>query len=108
MITIPSIYPDTGQNKLGESMTVNFRLVYNLGGFTEYPDLSDHQGNDEYISFSLDCLDVQTADVKLQRLSNGNFEQLDTTSFTASGYYHICWKLPFIEFNGCITASDNY
>ena len=106
--TIPSVYPDTGQNKLGESMTIDFTLVYNLASVSEYPDLLDYSGNNEYISFSLDCLDVQAGDVKLQRLANGSFEQLDTASFTASGYYYICWKPPFIDFDGYITASDNY
>ena len=106
--TIPSVYPDTGQSKLGESMTVDFTLVYNLASVSEYPDLLDYSGNNEYISFSLDCLDVQAGDVKLQRLANGSFEQLDTASFTASGYYYICWKPPFIDFDGYITASNNY
>jgi len=62
----------------------------------------------EYLTFSLDCQNVQPTDPKLQRLADGSFEILDTADFTVAGKYFFWFKPPYIEYEGYVIASESY
>lgn len=106
--TVPSVSPDHGQYKLGTSNIITFTLTYSPGGVSILYGTVQLSGYNEYISFSLDWDNVQSTDIKLLRQSDGTFPSLDTSSITSAGDYLICWKPPYISYNGYIRASDSY
>ena len=57
---------------------------------------------------SLDWNNVQASDAKVQRQTDGTFPQLDTSLVLQAGDYLICWKPPYISYDGYIRASDSY
>ena len=73
----------------------------------EIQDEIDIDSFDEILSFSLDWSNVQSTDIKLQRQPNGSFPVLNTSLFSAPGFYYLWWKAPFIEYEGYIQASDS-
>jgi hypothetical protein len=106
---VPLVYFEAvPQNKLGESFLVDFDLVYKRFSEGEINELLEVSLYDEFIAFSLDWLDVQPTDPKLQRQPDGTFETLDTAHFMTAGKYQIWWKAPFIDYDGYMVASDHY
>jgi hypothetical protein len=96
------------QNKLGESFLVDFDLVYKRFSEGEINELLEISLYDEFIAFSLDWLNIQPTDPKLQRQPDGTFEILDTAHFISAGKYQIWWKAPFIDYDGYMVASDHH
>lgn len=89
--SIPLVYFEgVPQSKLGTSFLVQFELVYKHFSREQTQELVlELSLYDEYISFSLDCSDVQSTDPKIQRQSDGTFQTLDTANFIAAGKYLI-------------------
>ncbi|CAI2362073.1 unnamed protein product [Moneuplotes crassus] len=108
-----SIYPDRGQNILGESRNVSF--VVTMPKYDDQTTLlsifsHDHDQDKfpykELISFSLDCENVLPDDIKIEKQTSGSFSDLDTGLFTEAGQYMICWKSPQLESELYIPISD--
>jgi hypothetical protein len=108
--SIPLVYFEgVPQSKLGTSFLVQFELVYKHFSREQTQELVlELSLYDEYISFSLDCSDVQSTDPKIQRQSDGTFQTLDTANFIAAGKYLIWWKAPYINYEGYIIASNHF
>lgn len=65
--------------------------------------ITGHGEFDEFLAFSKDCNNVLFTDIKIKRLPSGAFEQLDTGLFTQEGLYNMCWKAPYLSYDGYIT-----
>lgn len=86
---ISQVYPDKGQNKFGESELHSFDVFPRKDVWKVSIENIDLDHTQEKLAFSLDCNDVQPSDPIIQRLSDGTFEQLDTSLFSAEGDYQM-------------------
>lgn len=104
---VASVYPDHGENILGVSSVYIFELDFVSKSVEELEDEFEIGIYDEFIVFAVDWDDVQPTDIRIQRQLDGNFEDLDTGRFSQIREYNICWKPPYIEYEGYSRASDS-
>ena len=102
------MYPDHGESFLGDSLIYSFEVSAREFDENEIQDEIDLNFYDEYLTFSLDCNEVQTNDIRLKRQTDGKFQKLDTSKFTSQGDYYFWWKPPYIEYEGYVKASDSF
>ncbi|CAI2386633.1 unnamed protein product [Moneuplotes crassus] len=107
-VYIPTVFPDHGDSILGVSETYSFEVNARKYHTDKIGDQIEKSLYSEIIAFSKDCGNVLPGDVKIQRQSDGTFEQLDASLFNQIGDYSICWKSPLLNYEAYIKASDSY